>query len=142
MMSRPALILDTNVLVSGLLNPAGAPADVLRLVLAGHVRLAHDARIVAEYEAVLHRPRLRLDPALTAILLRGLTAEGVIVAGVPLRHRLPDRDDEPFLEVCLAAGPGAALLTGNLRHYPEPARAGAVVLGPREWLERWRQGKA
>jgi len=40
------IVLDTNVIVSGLLQPKGNPAQVLALALAGAVQVAHDERIL------------------------------------------------------------------------------------------------
>jgi len=43
------IVLDTNVLVSAFLNPSGAPAQLVTLVLAGELKLLLDERILAEY---------------------------------------------------------------------------------------------
>jgi predicted nucleic acid-binding protein len=43
------IVLDTNVVVSGLLQSQGNPAQVLVLALAGAVQVCHDERILAEY---------------------------------------------------------------------------------------------
>ena len=57
MPDRPRLVvLDTNVVVSGFLSPAGPPAQILGLTLAGKLTPAHDARILAELSEVLRRP--------------------------------------------------------------------------------------
>jgi len=48
---------------------------------------------------------------------------------------LPDPDDRPFLEVAREAG--AALVTGNLKHYPPESRRGVEALGPAAFLEGW-----
>lgn len=42
------IVLDTNVLVSGLLRPHGKPATILRLVATGLLCVAYDERIHAE----------------------------------------------------------------------------------------------
>lgn len=51
------IVLDTNVLVSGLLNPYGAPGQIARMVATGEISLCFDARILGEYRDVLVRPR-------------------------------------------------------------------------------------
>jgi predicted nucleic acid-binding protein len=56
------IVLDTNVVVSGLLQSQGNPAHVLTLALAGAVQVCHDKRILAEYAEVLARPRFKFDP--------------------------------------------------------------------------------
>ena len=56
------IVLDTNILVSGLLSSQGNPAQVLTLALAGAVQACYGERIVAEYAEVLARPRFKFDP--------------------------------------------------------------------------------
>lgn len=127
------IVLDTNVLVSAFLSPDGAPAQVLTLVLGGEVDLLFDARILAEYEEVLARPRFKLDADDVAEVLRQLEAEGERIAAAPVERQLPDPDDQPFLEVALA-GRADAIVTGNPRHFPRGL--GVDVLSPRALLER------
>ncbi|MBK8246613.1 MAG: PIN domain-containing protein [Gemmatimonadetes bacterium] len=42
------VVVDTNVLVSGMLSGASPPAEVLQLILQGELRLLLDSRIIAE----------------------------------------------------------------------------------------------
>ena len=51
-------VLDTNIVVSALLQPLGQPARVFLLALAGAMQLCGSGEIYAEYEDVLRRPRL------------------------------------------------------------------------------------
>jgi len=43
------IVLDTNVLVSGLLTPFGTSGEIVRMVSAGRLNLCIDARILLEY---------------------------------------------------------------------------------------------
>ncbi|MBM3277488.1 MAG: PIN domain-containing protein [Candidatus Handelsmanbacteria bacterium] len=43
------VVLDTNVLVSGLLSPYGPPVELVRLVAMGVLQVCYEARILAEY---------------------------------------------------------------------------------------------
>jgi putative PIN family toxin of toxin-antitoxin system len=131
------IVLDTNVLVSGLLSPFGPPGEIVRIVSSGSITLCLDARIVAEYHDVLSRPRFGFDRDAVATLLDFLESSGEMVASEPLQLRLPDPDDEPFLEGALACE-ADGLVTGNIGHFPPAARAGAIVLSPAEWMERYR----
>jgi len=137
------VVLDTNVLVSGLLSPFGTPAQVVRLAASGVVRLCYDTRLVSEYRQVLARPAFAFAAAPVEALLTHLVAQGEPADARPLLTRLPDPDDEPFLEVALAAA-ADCLVTGNLRHYPAAACAGMPVLSPSGFLdlhrERWSSG--
>jgi len=135
------VVLDTNVLVSGLLSPFGPPGEIVRLVSSGAVTLCLDARILAEYDEVLARTRFGFDQDAIAALLDYLDFASETVAAEPLAVRLPDEDDEPFLEVALACG-ADCLVTGNLAHFPESARAGVAVLSPAEFVDRYRSRMA
>ena len=125
------VVLDTNVLVSALLNVHGAPAQVLDLVRQGFLTLCADGRIHGEYEEVLSRPEFPFGPEDLATLMRFLRESSELVAARPLTHRLPDLEDEPFLEVA-AQGRVDALVTGNIRHFPKNCRAGVPVMTPDE----------
>lgn len=131
------IVLDTNVLVSGLLSPFGPPGEIVRLVSDGSITLCLDARIIAEYEDVLARPRFGFDHDDVSALLDLIDAAGEMIAARPLPVRLPDVDDEPLLEVVIGAS-ADCLVTGNIAHFPHDARAGAVVLSPAEFMEVYR----
>ena len=130
-------VLDTNVLVSGLLSIHAPPARIVDLLRAGDLEAVVDDRILAEYEEVLHRERLR--PYLTAAdaedILDFLRHAAVPVICTRFISGLPDPDDAPFLEVALAAS--VPLITGNLRHFPAALRQGSRVLSPRDFLTEW-----
>ena len=127
------VVLDTNVVVAALLSPDGAPARVLALVISGEAVLCWDERILREYRAVLARPRFAFDAADVRRLLAFLESAGEPVTAPPLTVGLPDPEDAKFLEVA-AAGRADALITGNLRHFPESQRGGVRVASPSELL--------
>jgi putative PIN family toxin of toxin-antitoxin system len=132
------VVLDTNVLVSGLLKAHSDAGAIVRLIAAGLLTVVYDARIYAEYREVLRRPKFGFENAEIKALLTLIEAEGVVVTARPLPERLPDPDDEPFLEVARAVE-DAVLVTGNMRHFVLPGGAGVPVLGPAEFLARWRK---
>jgi putative PIN family toxin of toxin-antitoxin system len=53
------VVLDTNIIVSALLQPLGPPAQLLVLALAGSIQLCVSGSVYAEYEEVISRPRFR-----------------------------------------------------------------------------------
>ena len=128
------VVIDTNVLVSGLLSPFGPPGVVVGLTTAGSLCLCHDARILAEYNEVLRRPAFPFAENEVAALMAQIRAGGELIAAKPLPLRLPDPDDEPFLEVA-AAAMAEFLVTGNLKHFPSDRRQGVRVVSPREFLD-------
>lgn len=133
------VVLDTNVIVSGILKPFGLAGAILRLAAAGIVRLAHDARILSEYKDVLSRPVFGFSENLVHDLIDQLEKEALAAVGSPLPFRLPDPHDEPFLEVALAAQ-ADALVTGNKRHFPRKGHK-MKVLSPAEFISDFSSKK-
>jgi putative PIN family toxin of toxin-antitoxin system len=131
------IVLDTNVLISGLLNPNGNPGRVLDLFLANELTLLVDDRILAEYREVLRRPKFRFDPDDVAELLEFIDASSVRVVAPPLGMPQPDKQDQAFLEVGVA-GRAECLVTGNARDFRVPADAAIQVETPAEFIQRWR----
>lgn len=132
------VVVDTNVLVAGLLSPFGPPGEIVRMIASGAVRVCLDARILTEYADVLGRPKFQFEAEQVQTLLEQIRMDGLSVAGTPLASRLPDRTDEPFLETALA-GDAACLITGNSKHFPATKRQGMIVLSPAEFLDLYRK---
>jgi uncharacterized protein len=132
------VVVDTNVLVAGLLSPFGPPGEIVRMIASGTLRLCFDARILTEYGEVLARPKFQFSSEQTRALLEQIKTEGLSVAGDPLPARLPDPTDEPFLEAAVA-GEADCLITGNIKHFPSAKRQGAGVLSPSEFLDYFRK---
>lgn len=128
----PVITLDTNVLVSGLLNPFGPPGRIVDLVLSRQIRLAFDDRVLIEYQEVLSRPRFGF-PTTRIERVMAIFAFQERVTTTPWPNRpIPDQDDAIFLEVASASS--KVLVTGNLRHYPKNLSGDVRVLSPTDWL--------
>lgn len=127
-------LFDANVLISGLLSRAGAPALLLAKWLEGEFELVVTERLLQELEATLARPKLRrhLEAEISEFLelLRGL-AEWVEdpEAGPSVTSRDP-KDD--YL-IAAAASAHATLVTGDA-HLLE-LEGSIPVLSPRAFLD-------
>ena len=128
------IVLDTNVVVSGILKPYSKSAAILRQVADGAIQLAYDLRILSEYRDVLRRPKFNFAKENIEAFLDQVEQEGVLVLVKPLRKHLPDPDNEPFLEVALSGGV-KAIVTGNKRHFPRKDCQGMKILSPVGFLE-------
>ena len=128
------VVVDTNVLVSGLLSPFGAPGIIVGLIAAGRLELCYDARILTEYTDVLRRPVFPFEDEQIRALLAQIRAGGELCSCQPLANPLPDPDDEPFLGVALWSM-AEFLVTGNLRHFAPACRQSVRVVSPREFLD-------
>lgn len=132
------IVLDTNVIVSGFLNPYGPPGSIAGFAASGDLTLCYDARILAEYREVLLRPRFELDAQAVDDFLAQVEAEGEPVTAAPLPQHLADRSDEAFLEVALSAR-ARCLVTGNRQHFPTRLCLGMEVLSPADFVEAFRK---
>ena len=128
------IVLDTNVIVSGILKPHSKSATILRLVADGTIRLAYDLRLLSEYRDVLTRPAFNFTREEVESFMTQVEQEGLPVSGKPLKLHLPDPEDEPFLEVALSAKV-RAVVTGNKRHFPRGHCSGIEILSPAEFLD-------
>jgi len=132
------VVLDTNVIVSGLVSPFGPPGEIIRMVASALLELCYDARVLSDYQNVLTRQKFPFDQTHIEDLLEEIESCGHITTGRPLAKRLPDPDDEPFLEVALG-GKAQYLITGNLKHFPAKKGQGIRVVSPDEFLEIYRK---
>lgn len=132
------VVLDTNVLVAGLLSPFGPCAQIVRMVSSGELTLYFDSRILSEYDDVLRRPKFRFQPDKVAALLDHIEHCGHLVATSPVPNLLPDPGDQPFLEVAVS-GQAVCLVTGNQAHFPANKCQGITILSPSEFLTFYRR---
>ena len=99
------LVIDTNILVSALLKPAGPPGRILDAVVQGVIEPIYSLAILTEYDAVLTRRKFAFDPEGIAALLELVASEGWPVARTArLDLSFPDPDDRKFYECAAAAG--------------------------------------
>jgi len=133
------VVIDTNVMVSGVLNPHGSPGRILNALLAGTITVLHDDRILSEYREVLLRPAFGFRRSDVDVLLDFVETEGEHVSAESLALVLPDPDDLPFLEVATTGG-ADALITGNIKHFKaRRGQHGVLVTTPADFLRRYRK---
>lgn len=124
------IVLDTNVVVSGLLKPVGPPGAILNSVLQMDLTVLFDDRILSEYRAVLTRPACGFDAADVSALLEFISYEGEYVTPGPVAAKIKDPGDVRFYEVAVA-GRAEYLVTGNRKHFPDSH----MVISPAEFVE-------
>jgi uncharacterized protein len=130
------IVVDTNVIVSGLLNPNGAPGRILDLIASNVVQLAFDDRVIGEYEEVLTREPFSFSPRQVTALIEHIRMDGTPVSPSPLpQGPYPDDSDLPFAEVALAAEV-SVIVTGNAAHFSFLTSQGISVLSPRDFIRQ------
>jgi putative PIN family toxin of toxin-antitoxin system len=108
-------VIDTNVLVSGLLSPSGNEALIVLAIRQGLVRPCLSADVLAEYAEVLARPKFSFPPDEIAALLAMLRTQGELIAEPDAPVVSPDPADTKFV-LCAMAGEAEFIVTGNKRH--------------------------
>lgn len=70
-------VLDTNIIISALLQPLGPPAQVLVLALGGSIQMCVSGKVYAEYDEVIRRPRFQRSDEIIAGTLRAIRERGL-----------------------------------------------------------------
>jgi putative PIN family toxin of toxin-antitoxin system len=115
----PRIVVDTNVFIGAILNPAGENRELLRSCLHGRTRPLMGAALFHEYEDLLGRSALLAKSPLSHLERDTLFAAFLsVVEWVKVyflwRPNLPDEGDNHLIELALA-GSAAAIITHNLR---------------------------
>tara|TARA_B100000941_G_scaffold123647_1_gene87363 strand:+ start:93 stop:539 length:447 start_codon:yes stop_codon:yes gene_type:complete len=115
------VVIDTNIFVSAIMNPAGAPRSVLRLALTRQIVSIIGNALYCEYESVLGREGLWQDAPLERDerdrLFDALMSVSAWVRVHYLwRPNLPDEGDNHLLELAVA-GAANAIVTANKRDF-------------------------
>ena len=124
------VVINTNVIVSALMNPNGVPARILALLLNGRVKVQYDNRIISEYIAVLSRKEFRFDPEIIRNLIGYFRSDEEYVNADIAQTQFADETDKKFYEVHKSGG-AQYLITGNTRHFPKEES----IVTPREFVE-------
>ncbi len=126
------LVVDTNVIVSGILNPKGPPGKIVDAILEGAVTVVYSSRILSEYREVLNRKTFGFSPEDIVAFLEAVENLGELVLPATSTIQLPDETDRPFLDAALDKR--CPITTGNLKHFP--SAAGTEILSPAKVLSR------
>ena len=136
---RPVLVLDTNVVVAGILGGSrdSPPSALVDGMLEGRFALLLSVALVAEYREVLRRPKLRALHELEDVEIEGLleriVLEGMLREPVEGGSRGPDPEDRHLWEL-VATEDRAVLVTGDAALLESPPE-GASVVPPRAAVE-------
>jgi uncharacterized protein len=126
-------VIDTNVLVSGLLRAEGPAGEIIDCIFRNVITPVFDDRILYEYRDVLVRPKFSFPPLVVEDLLSAITTVGRPVIAVHTHVRLPDEKDRCFYECALSTST-KLIITGNKKHFPARQCHDIVTYSPSEFL--------
>ena len=130
------IVLDTNVLISGIITPFENAARVLDMIVLGEIQIVYDDRVLAEYREVLQRPKFGFGINVIYEFLAFIESEGFKVTAIPINEEMIDKDDVPFVEAAIT-GLADVLITGNKRHFKGKATRQIKIMTPDEFLKFW-----
>jgi len=124
------VVLDTNVIVSALMNTNGTPAKILSLILNGKVKILYDNRIIFEYIDVLSRKEFGFSEEIINDMIDFFKHDGEFINPEFIKRKSSDETDKKFYEV-YKSGEAKYLITGNTKHFPKEA---AIII-PKDFMQ-------
>jgi len=130
------IVIDTNVVFSGLRSSRGASYALLSLIADEKIRFAVSTALIFEYEDVLKRNLTRtpyskseVDEFLDSMVLLGNRCSSYFL----WRPFLQDSKDDMVLELAVVSG-ATEIITYNLKDFKGTEKFGIVAISPLDYL--------
>ena len=126
-------VIDTNVIISAMLNPDSIPGLVLKYALTGVIVPYLNDDIIKEYTNVINRDKFGFSKVDIDYVLSTLKEMAVILERTLTTEQFTDKKDIVFYEIVLTARTktNAYLVTGNEKHFPNKS----FVVTPKEMID-------
>jgi len=131
------IVIDTNVLISGLLVRGSVADQVRRAWERGGFELVTSERQLDEIRRVSRYPRLaaRVRPHEFGRLVGRMRRHAIVLPDLPSIHVSPDPDDDAIVATALAGG-ATWLVTGDAGHLLALGNFEAITIAsPKAFLE-------
>jgi len=128
------VVIDTNVIVSALINYNGIPAKILSLILSGDVKILYDNRIIFEYIDVLSRKEFGFPKETINDITEYFKYAGEFVNSEYIKTKFSDEADKKFYEV-YKSGKAKYLITGNIKHFPKEN----TIIVPKDFMQLYEK---
>ena len=132
------LLLDTNIIISGLLSSKGAPGKLVRAWLSGRFELVTSEEQLDELRRVLDYEHLKrlIKPAQARDFVENVDALAIMAVDLPVLDVSPDPDDNVILATAVA-GDAEAVVSGDKRDVLALGEVeGVSIITAREAVER------
>jgi len=138
------VVIDTNILVAGLIGRKGPNREVLRLCFMGDLQPVIGNALYLEYQDLLNRENVQALCRQTTVSLEEFLDDFASIctavdAWFLWRPNLPDETDNHIIELAIAAN-ADYIVTNNLKDFaqPELLHGGYEVISPQQLLRRIR----
>lgn len=127
------VVIDTNVLVSAMLNHNSIPGKILKHAILGTFTSVLTKEILDEYIEVLSRPKFGFPSHLISSVVAGLVNKGRFLNPASVDLDMPDPKDVVFYQLTIESLKicETYLVTGNSKHFPTED----CVVTPRQLIE-------
>jgi hypothetical protein len=138
------VVIDTNVIVSGILSRKGAPAELLNAWRERRFLLFSSSAIVAEVRAVLQYPRIRhkyhlSDDAIEQTITL-LEHDSLLVAGdADVTGSVPDDPKDEMFLACALDGQADAIVSGDHHLLDLGVFRDIPIINARQFLDQLKQ---
>jgi uncharacterized protein len=126
------VVVDTNVIISGIIKPDNSPAKILNAILSRKLILNLDSRIFSEYERILKSLKFSFPENLVSELLYFIKKESYFTSPSPVQIEVKDKNDLPFIE--LAIHKNIPIITGNKKHFEISNEFNLTIFTPSEFI--------
>ena len=132
------VVLDTNVIISALLSPKGAPAEIIRRWEAGEFDVVTAPPLLAELKRALEYDRVKKHfkrpRKMIATLIKRLETVVTVVASPPSLDVIRDDPADNRMLECALAGKASYIVTGDAHLLKLKGYQGIVMLNPAAFL--------
>ena len=141
------VVLDTNIIISGLYSKRGASYQLLQAAISGELTFVISPLIAFEYEGKVYQKIeqdfLKVSKEDCGLILDAFFAAAEIVwKPVQIRPILSDSSDDKILE-CAISGNCTHIVSFNKSHFPAAITHpyGLEVMTAGEFLKTWRSSQ-
>jgi uncharacterized protein len=138
------IVIDTNVIVSGILNRKGAPAEVLNAWRERRFVLLSSSAIVAEVRAVMQYPRIchkyQLSDDEIEQMITPLEHDALLVAGnANVAESVPDDPQDEMFLACTLDRQADVIVSGDHHLLDLGVFRDIPIITARQFLDQLKQ---
>lgn len=112
------IVIDTNIIVSALLNPSGVSYTFLDRVFAGEYQVIITEKILEEYNEVLRRDKFHIPENIIITVVDWFINNATFIEVDEERYANKVLDKKDVVFYAAAKCTKSRLVTGNIKHYP------------------------
>jgi putative PIN family toxin of toxin-antitoxin system len=133
-MKRLRIVLDTNVIISGILF-GGIPRSILDMLISGKHDFSLSMAIIEEIREVLNRPKFGFDNGNALMVVEELHSLCTIVKPVKLINFIVDDPADNKILECAVAANAEIIISGDSHLLSVGSYKGIKILSPRQFVD-------